>query len=211
MLETFWRECEAINFKIPYNITGNLTDFVSICTPNITVMGFSNFYDSVFTVFSMMFANISDLPNMQLIQYTISPILTTMFILFSSIIALNFFIGLMSNVLSGGAFAEVESHKSLEMLGYILQCEWRLSVERRQKHLEKIKNVCSPIILKHKEVILIDKDQQQTGPETSQTLPNEEAKLVDETVLKNILNEIREMKNETRELKKLLKINTNKK
>ena len=34
-----------------------------------------------------------------------------------------------------------------ELLGYVLQHEWRLSKERRQGHLNTIKSKCSPKIL----------------------------------------------------------------
>ena len=79
----------------------------------------------------------------------------------------------MSNVLSGGAFFDVESHKAMELLGYVLQHEWRLDIDRRQKHLEYIKNECSPTILKQKDVILINKDEKLSKHPKSAEISNE--------------------------------------
>jgi hypothetical protein len=173
------------------------------------VDGFSDFYNSIFTVFRMILANISDLSNMQLIQSRFSQIITTLFIIFSNIIGLNFFIGLMSNVLSGGAFFDVESHKAMELLGYVLQHEWRLDIDRRQKHLEYIKNECSPTILKQKDVILINKDEKLSKHPKSAEISNEangKKNLNDEMLLQTLLNELKDIKYETKELKKLFKM-----
>ncbi len=209
-MEKNWKECEAINYKIPndyINIT-NLTYYSNLCSYSVNVDGFSDFYNSIFTVFRMILANISDLSNMQLVQSRFSQIITTLFIIFSNIIGLNFFIGLMSNVLSGGAFFDVESHKAMELLGYVLQHEWRLDVDRRQKHLEYIKNECSPTILKQKDVILIDKDEKLSKSKSNEIAieTNGKKNLNDEILLQTLLNEIKDIKNETKELKKMLKI-----
>jgi hypothetical protein len=209
-LEKNWKECEAINYKIPndyINIT-NLTYYANLCSYTVNVDGFSDFYNSIFTVFRMILANISDLSNMQLIQSRFSQIITTLFIILSNIIGLNFFIGLMSNVLSGGAFFDVESHKAMELLGYVLQHEWRLDIDRRQKHLEFIKNECSPTILKQKDVILINKDEKLSKNPKSAEISNDtngKKNVNDEMLLQTLLNEIKDIKYETKELKKMFK------
>ena len=50
----------------------------------------------------------------------------------------------MSNVLSDGAYKLVEAQRSMELLGYVLKNEWKLSKSRREKHLDHIRQQCSP-------------------------------------------------------------------
>ena len=144
-----WRECETVVYQVPYSGPGplNTTYYSSICEPVVSVDGFANFYDSMYSVFRMIVVDNYDFDAMKLVQNELTPILCAIFVLLSSVIGLNFFIGLMSNVLSEQAYNMVESHKSMELLGYILQLEWRMNKKRRHKHLNKIKKECSPKIL----------------------------------------------------------------
>ena len=61
----------------------------------------------------------------------------------------------MSNVLSDGAFAQVESQKYMELLGDVMQQEWRLSKSKRQLHLNRIRHCYSPKVLKDRDVIIM--------------------------------------------------------
>ena len=158
VMASYWRECEAINFNIPYgNASFNETCCGNtICTESqVLVQGFENFYNSLFSVFMLINGNISDFGNMKLLQNEFTPIVIALHIAFSSFVGLNFFIGLMSNVLSDGAFAQVESQKYMELLGDVMQQEWRLSKSKRQLHLNRIRHCYSPKVLKDRDVIIM--------------------------------------------------------
>lgn len=146
IMKTNWRECESIVYQVPY--TGsqplNISFYSSVCQQSVNVDGFANFYDSIYSVFRFIVVDNYDFASMKLVQNELSPILSAIFIILSSVIGLNFFIGLMSNVLSEQAYNMVDSHKSMELLGYILQIEWRMNRKRRQRHLDTIKRDFSP-------------------------------------------------------------------
>ena len=146
VMESYWRECETINFNIPYDKASFNNN---ICTESqVLVQGFENFYNSLFSVFLLINGNISDFGNMKLLQNEFTPIVIALHIAFSSFIGLNFFIGIVSNVLSDDAFAKVESQKYMAILGNLLQHEWRLSKISRHRHLKRIRDEFSPKVRK---------------------------------------------------------------
>lgn len=131
VMSTYWKECEYVNYGIAYKGSFNMTaykidssQFPFNCTPNVNVNGFENFFNSMFSVFRFIVVDNYDFDNMKLVQDVLAPIICALFLILSAIIGINFFIGLMSNVLSEGAFNSVEAHKSMELLGYVLQQVW---------------------------------------------------------------------------------------
>ena len=114
-MSLFWRECESLKYNIPYDGVGgfNSSSFTDACQSSVSIDGFANFYDSLFTVFQLIFINLTDFTNMKKVQSEMAPILVTVFVIFNSVIGLNFFIGLMANVLGGGDKENIEAHKSM--------------------------------------------------------------------------------------------------
>ena len=157
VMDDNWRECEAVAYNLPYAGTLNSTYYSKVCEATVNVNGFENFYNSLYSVFRLIVVDNYDFDAMKRVQNEMAPILCSTFIILSSIIALNFFIGLMSNVLSDTAYNSVESHKSMELLGYVLQLEWRLSRQRRQKHLDRVRSECSPKVLSDKDTSKFNK------------------------------------------------------
>jgi ankyrin repeat protein len=200
-MQKYWKECESIKYSIPYGSENSLNRsyFSQVCESSISIDGFGNFYDSLFTVFQMIFSNFTDFNDMKALYNEFSPIIISIFLILTNIIGLNFFIGLMSNVLSGGAYKSVESHRSMELLGYVLQHEWRLSSKKRQEHLNKIKNECSPKVLKYNDVI-IEKDSEESADPKSNYNSDQDLK-----TFYHVTKEMSEMRNEIKELKELLK------
>ena len=224
-----WRECESIVYQLPY--TGpqplNTTFYSDVCRQSVNVDGFANFYDSMYSVFRMIVVDNYDFSTMKLIQNELSPILSAVFILLSSVIGLNFFIGLMSNVLSEQAYNMVDSHKSMELLGYILQIEWRMNRKKRQRHLDKIKRECSPKIQMEKssrKLTQSNNDHLDSKQHHHRHRHLDENSLPDHLILRNeqgpstqtqrsdfdkVHQQMDDLKHELRELKELLKAKSN--
>lgn len=203
IMTKYWKECETIKYSIPFDSTSSLNRsyFSDVCQSSISVDGYRNFYDTIFTVFQLIFANYAEYNNMKSLYNEFSPIIISIFIIMTNTIGLNFFIGLMSNVLSSGAYKSVDSVKSMELLGYVLQHEWRLSNDKRQKHLNKIKNQCSPKILKYNDVIV----QNDSEDDSSNIDSNGDSrKDQDKTTFYQMSQEMGELKLEIKELKELL-------
>jgi len=74
------------------------------------------------------------------------------YLLFTAILSINIFIGLISNALQTEAFSTVEARFLLERVEVILNYEWRLSKRKRSHLQEAIHRSCSPLILPWKEI-----------------------------------------------------------
>ncbi len=100
----------------------------------------------------------------------------------------------------------------MEVLGYVLQHEWRLSTQRRQRHLDRIKRECSPKILKKDSVIILERNK-KLSESSSVSLPysndNNKKTVFSQEEYFNINKEVIEMKNEIKELRDLLKSHLN--
>ena len=114
-MSLFWRECESLKYNIPYDGVGgfNSSSFTDACQSSVSIDGFANFYDVLFSVFQLIFAILTDFDDMKKVQNEMAPILVAIFIILNGVIGLNFFIGLMANVLSGGDTKNIEAHKSM--------------------------------------------------------------------------------------------------
>ena len=241
VMSSRWQECEYINYEVPYTgpyslnrslYGGNVGDPFN-CTNSISVSGFEDFYNTLYSVFRIIVVDNYDFDNMKLVHSVMSPIICSIYLILSSIIGVNFFIGLMSNVLSDGAFNQVESHKSMELLGYVLQKEWRLSIKQRQSHLDMIRKECSPKVLTNDEVVSADQNKSttssshQTNDSLSSSHPSnlnfeerlaeiqaklekdflqaQESNIKQNETLDSLKSEIGEIKSDMSEIKNLLK------
>lgn len=74
------------------------------------------------------------------------------YLLFTAILSINIFIGLISNALQTEAFSTVEARFLLERIEAILSYEWRLSPRRRLQLQEIIHRQCAPLQLNWKEI-----------------------------------------------------------
>lgn len=74
------------------------------------------------------------------------------YLLFTAILSINIFIGLISNALQTEAFSTVEARFLLERIETILNYEWRLLPRRRLQLQEVIHRQCAPLQLNWKEI-----------------------------------------------------------
>lgn len=74
------------------------------------------------------------------------------YLLFTAILSINIFIGLISNALQTEAFSTVEARFLLERVEVILNYEWRLSTRKRSQLQELIHRYCAPLQLHWKEI-----------------------------------------------------------
>lgn len=74
------------------------------------------------------------------------------YLLFTAILSINIFIGLISNALQTEAFSTVEARFLLERIEVILNYEWRLSQRKRSQIQEIIHRYCSPLQLHWKDL-----------------------------------------------------------
>jgi hypothetical protein len=74
------------------------------------------------------------------------------YLLFTAILSINIFIGLISNALQTEAFSTVESRFLLERVEVILNYEWRLSKNKRSQLQELIHRRCAPLQLHWKDI-----------------------------------------------------------
>jgi hypothetical protein len=88
------------------------------------------------------------------------------YLLFTAILSINIFIGLISNALQTEAFSTVEARFLLERIEVILNYEWRLSNRKRSQLQEIIHRQCAPLQLNWKEINFDaygqSRDEQQT-------------------------------------------------
>ena len=74
------------------------------------------------------------------------------YLLFTAILSINIFIGLISNALQTEAFSTVEARFLLERIEVILNYEWRLSDKNRLQLQEMIHRQCAPLQLNWKDI-----------------------------------------------------------
>ena len=74
------------------------------------------------------------------------------YLLFTAILSINIFIGLISNALQTEAFSTVEARFLLERIEVILSYEWRFSKRRRAQIQEIIHRYCAPLQLNWKDI-----------------------------------------------------------
>ena len=88
------------------------------------------------------------------------------YLLFTAILSINIFIGLISNALQTEAFSTVEAQFLLGRIEVILNYEWRLSDRKRLALQEIIHRQCAPLQLNWKEINFNaygqSRDEQQT-------------------------------------------------
>ena len=88
------------------------------------------------------------------------------YLLFTAILSINIFIGLISNALQTEAFSTVEARFLLERVEVILNYEWRLSKRKRSQLQELIHRYCAPLQLHWKDINFDaygqSREQQQT-------------------------------------------------
>ncbi len=72
--------------------------------------------------------------------------------MFTAILSINIFIGLISNALQTEAFSTVEARFLLERIEVILNYEWRLSARKRLQLQEIIHRQCAPLQLNWKDI-----------------------------------------------------------
>ncbi|UJR32979.1 hypothetical protein I4U23_020442 [Adineta vaga] len=114
--------------------------------------GFENFYSLLFSIFRI--ALVDDIPIdgfNQIDRYFASFVCGT-YLLFTAILSINIFIGLISNALQTEAFSTVEARFLLERIEVILNYEWRLSARKRLQLQEIIHRQCAPLQLSWKEI-----------------------------------------------------------
>ena len=152
----YWKECEYIQFKIVNSNLNksNILNYTSICNPSVQVKGFETFYSSLYSVFRMIIVVSSDYDEMKQIHGEFTPFICAIFIIISSLIGIHFLISLMTNVLLVTNIETLKSQESMEFLGYVLEHEWQLSKIKRQQHLNRLKNECSPLVLAGERVVL---------------------------------------------------------
>ena len=73
-----------------------------------------------------------------------------------------------------------------ELLGYVLQHEWRLSKEKRQEHLNIIKSKCSPKTLNEKDDLKITATE--SGTNMDELIKSIAELKMEMNELKNIIN-----------------------
>ncbi|CAF1026975.1 unnamed protein product [Rotaria sordida] len=114
--------------------------------------GFDTFYSLLFSIFRI--ALVDDIPvaAFNLIDRHFAAFVCSTYLLFTAILAVNIFIGLISNALQTEAFSTVEARFLLERITVILNCEWRFSARRRLQLQEMIHRQCSPLQLDWKDI-----------------------------------------------------------
>ncbi|CAF3430905.1 unnamed protein product [Rotaria sp. Silwood1] len=118
----------------------------------VTPYGFETFYSLLFSIFRI--ALVDDIPIVafNLIDSYFAAFVCTTYLLFTAILAVNIFIGLISNALQTEAFSTVEARFLLERIQIILNYEWRLSSRKRLQLQEMIHRQCSPLQLNWKDI-----------------------------------------------------------
>ncbi|CAF0798799.1 unnamed protein product, partial [Didymodactylos carnosus] len=130
------------------DLCSNATDMCRIVQPN----GFENFYSLLFSIFRI--ALVDDIPIddfNQIDRYFASFVCST-YLLFTAILSINIFIGLISNALQTDAFSTVEARFLIERVEVILNYEWRLSKRKRLQIQEMLHRQCAPLQVNWKDI-----------------------------------------------------------
>ncbi|CAF3799543.1 unnamed protein product [Rotaria socialis] len=124
------------------------TDACRIIEPN----GFDTFYSLLFSIFRIALVDEIPIDSFNLIDHFFAAFVCGTYLLFTAILAVNIFIGLISNALQTEAFSTVEARFLLERIEVILNCESRLSPKRRLQLQEIIHRQCAPLQLNWKDI-----------------------------------------------------------
>ncbi|CAF1170162.1 unnamed protein product, partial [Didymodactylos carnosus] len=126
----------------------NATEMCRIIQPD----GFDTFYSLLFSIFRI--ALVDDIPFQdfhQIDRYFASFVCST-YLLFTAILSVNIFIGLISNALQTDAFSSVEARFLMERVEVILHHEWRLSKRKRLQLQEMLHRRCAPLQMNWKDI-----------------------------------------------------------
>ncbi|CAF3000241.1 unnamed protein product [Rotaria sp. Silwood2] len=114
--------------------------------------GFETFYSLLFSIFRIALVDDIPIADFNLIDHYFAAFVCATYLLFTAILAVNIFIGLISNALQTEAFSTVEARFLLERIEVILNCEWRLSAPKRLQLQEMIHRQCAPLQLNWKDI-----------------------------------------------------------
>ncbi|CAF1618072.1 unnamed protein product, partial [Rotaria magnacalcarata] len=126
----------------------NATSACRIVQPN----GFESFYSLLFSIFRIALVDDIPIDSFTAIDRYFASFVCGTYLLFTAILSINIFIGLISNALQTEAFSTVEARFLLERTEVILNYEWRLSKRRRSQIQELIHRFCSPLQLNWKDI-----------------------------------------------------------
>ncbi|CAF4074344.1 unnamed protein product [Adineta steineri] len=135
--------------------SSNMNDFCYNATNSCRVVeqdGFEDFYALLFSIFRIALVDNIPIEEFNLIDRYFSAFVCGTYLLFTAILSINIFIGLISNALQTEAFSTVEARFLLERIEVILNYEWRLSVRRRLQLQEIVHRQCAPLQLNWKEI-----------------------------------------------------------
>ncbi|CAF1060394.1 unnamed protein product [Rotaria sp. Silwood1] len=126
----------------------NATSTCRLVQPN----GFDTFSSLLFSIFRIALVDDIPIDAFTAIDRYFASFVCTTYLLFTAILAVNIFIGLISNALQTEAFSTVEARFLLERIEVILNYEWRLSKRKRSQIQELIHRDCSPLQLHWKDI-----------------------------------------------------------
>ncbi len=142
----------------------NATDACRMIEPN----GFESFYALLFSIFRIalvddsknknkikkkyLFLIVVPIESFNLVDRYFAAFVCGTYLLFTAILSINIFIGLISNALQTEAFSTVEARFLLERIEVILNYEWRLSTRKRLQLQEIIHRQCAPLQLNWKDI-----------------------------------------------------------
>ncbi|CAF1129563.1 unnamed protein product [Rotaria sordida] len=164
--------CSIYELQIPYDGTSDsyrsrgqyifnssLSDFDEAKCLNATAAcrlvqpnGFETFYSLLFSIFRIALVDDIPIDAFTAIDRYFASFVCSTYLLLTAILAINIFIGLISNALQTEAFSTVEARFLLERIEVILNYEWRLSKHKRSQIQELIHKFCSPLLLHWKEI-----------------------------------------------------------
>ncbi|CAF1291486.1 unnamed protein product [Adineta ricciae] len=126
----------------------NATSACRLIEPN----GFETFYSLLFSIFRIALVDDIPIDSFTAIDRYFASFVCGTYLLFTAILSINIFIGLISNALQTEAFSTVEARFLLERVEVILNYEWRLSKRKRLQNQEVIHRYCSPLQLHWKDI-----------------------------------------------------------
>ncbi|CAF1445139.1 unnamed protein product [Adineta steineri] len=126
----------------------NATSTCRLIEPN----GFESFYSLLFSIFRIALVDDIPIDSFTAIDRYFASFVCGTYLLFTAILSINIFIGLISNALQTEAFSTVEARFLLERVEVILNYEWRLSKRKRLQNQEVIHRYCSPLQLHWKDI-----------------------------------------------------------
>ncbi len=160
---------DSFIFNGTSSIVGDLCSNATKSCRLVESDGFETFYSMLFSIFRIalvdnsktkflhqyirfFFSFLVPIDSFNLIDHYFAAFVCGTYLLFTAILSINIFIGLISNALQTEAFSTVEARFLLERIEYILNYEWRLSVRRRLQLQETIHRHCAPLQLNWKEI-----------------------------------------------------------